>query len=59
MISTAREVVEESNSTIPLEVTSMIKEFSDVVLKDFLDKLTLMRDNTLLSLFRRIHLLYG
>ena len=44
MILTTREVVKESDSTISPEVTFMIKEFSDVFLKDLSDKLLPMRD---------------
>ena len=44
MISTAIEVVKEPDSTIPLEVTLVIEEFSDIVLKDSLDKLPSMCD---------------
>ena len=44
MISTAIEVVKEPDITIPLEVTLVIEEFSDIVLKDSLDKLPSMCD---------------
>ena len=44
MISTVMEVVKEPDSTFPLEVTLVIEEFSDIVLKDSLDKLPSMHD---------------
>ena len=44
MILPSREVVQESNSIIPPEVTIVIKEFSDVFLEDLPDKLSPMRD---------------
>jgi len=44
MILPAREVVKTPYSTIPLEVTPMIEEFSDVFVEDLPNKLPLMRD---------------
>ena len=44
MILTTRDVMEESNSTIPPEVTPVIKKFSDVFSENLSDKLPLMRD---------------
>ena len=44
MILAAREVVKMSNSTIPLEVTPVIEEFSDVLAEDLLNRLPSMCD---------------
>jgi len=44
MILTVREVVEEVDSTIPPEVTPVIKEFSDVFPEALPNKLPPMRD---------------
>ena len=48
MILAAREVVEKNDSTIPPEVTPVIKKFSDVLPEDILNKLLqCMTSNTL------------
>jgi len=39
MISIAIEIVKEPDSTIPPEVTPVIKEFSDIIPEDLPDKL--------------------
>jgi len=44
MILTAREMVKMPESTIPLEITPMIEEFSHVFHEDFPNKLPIMRD---------------
>ena len=44
IIPTVREVMEDSDIINPPEVTPVIKEFNDVIPKDFPDKLPLMHD---------------